>query len=161
MNSKLPFWAKALICILVVELLGGLGGFLTSQSVKDWYVHLEKPPGTPPNWLFGPVWISLYAMIGLSFAILWQKGFDNTPARRARTLFIIQMALNVIWSPVFFGLHQPFIGLIIILGLWVATLLTILAFSKLSKTATFLLIPYLLWVSYASYLNAGIWYLNG
>ena len=158
--KNFPFALKVVLCFVAAELVGGIGGFVTSGSIGDWYQYLNKPPGNPPNWLFGPVWGVLYAMIGLSFAIVWHRGFDGPEGRRALVLFVLQVALNFVWTPVFFGLHQMLVALVIILLLWGAILATILAFAKRSKVAAYLLTPYLLWVTYASYLNAGYWWLN-
>jgi tryptophan-rich sensory protein len=157
-NRGLAF--KVVLCFVLAELLGGIGGYVTAGSIGDWYQHLVKPPGTPPNWLFGPVWGVLYAMIGLSFAIVWHGGFGGADGRRALLLFVIQAILNLAWTPTFFGLHQMLVALVVILLLWAAILATIVAFAKRSKIAAYLLVPYLLWVSYASYLNAGYWWLN-
>ena len=160
-TQTLPFALKAVLCIVLAEVLGGIGGFVTAGSIGDWYQHLNKPPGTPPNWLFGPVWGALYAMIGLSFAIMWHGGgFRGGGGRWALTLFVVQALLNLAWTPVFFGLHQILAALVIIVSMWIAILLTTRAFAGWSKPAAFLLVPYLLWVSYATYLNAGYWWLN-
>ena len=154
------FWVKALLCVLAIELLGGLGGFITSTSVKDWYPTLEKPPGTPPNWVFGPVWTTLYALMGIALARVWHQGETGLPKKRALTWFAIQMALNVIWTPVFFGLHQLGAALVVIVLLWIAILMTNRKFCPIDRLASWLLVPYLVWVSYATYLNAGNWWLN-
>lgn len=159
-TKDIPFALKVVLCVVAVELLGSIGGFVTAGSIGDWYQYLSQPPGNPPNWLFGPVWITLYAMIGLSFAIVWQCGFEGVEGRRALFLFALQMVLNVAWTPVFFGLHQLFAALVVILLLWGVILATIVAFAQRSKPAAYLLLPYLLWVSYASYLNAAYWWLN-
>jgi tryptophan-rich sensory protein len=159
--KNLSFALKVVLCIVAAELIGGVGGFVTSGAIGGWYQYLDKPPGTPPNWLFGPVWAALYAMMGLSFAIVWHAGgFTGSDGKRPLTLFVLQMVLNVVWTPVFFGLHQMLAALVIILLLWITILATILAFAKWSKLAAYLLVPYLLWVSYATYLNAGYWWLN-
>lgn len=152
--------AKIILCSLTILLLGGLGGYLTSNSITSWYATLNQPPGTPPNWLFGPVWSTLYLMIGISFALIWHRH----PRQIGRTfltfLFVSQLLLNLAWTPVFFGLHEIKPALLMIILLWIAIFLTIREFSNFSKPAAFLLIPYLLWVSYATYLNAGYAFLN-
>lgn len=159
-DKGIQFPLKVLICVLTIELLGGASGLLTSQSIGGWYADLNKPAGNPPNWVFGPGWTALYAMIGVSFALVWQRGFGGREGRIALTLFLVQMALNLAWTPVFFGLHWMFTALVVILLLWVAILSTIFAFGKRSTAAAGLLVPYLIWVGYASYLNAAYWFLN-
>ena len=150
--------AKIILSSLVMLLLGGVGGYLTSGSITSWYAKLNQPPGTPPNWLFGPVWSTLYVMIGASFALIWHQG--SLGNNRPTYYFLTQLILNLAWTPVFFGAHQIGAALMVIILLWVAIALTIHAFYKLSKTAAYLLIPYLVWVSYATYLNAGHLHLN-
>ena len=156
MLRSLP--AKIIFCIVVMELLGGLGAFLTSGSIPSWYSTLVRPPGTPPNWIFGPVWSALYAMIGISFALIWHQG--SLGKNRLTQLFFVQLILNLVWTPVFFGAHLIVPALIVIFLMWIFIALTIRAFAKVSKPAAYLLIPYLLWVSYATYLNAGYAVLN-
>lgn len=153
-------WQKILICIITAELLGGLGGFLTVSSIKDWYINLTEPPGTPPNWLFGPVWTILYGMIAVSFALIWHRSGKSPLRSKAFTIFTIQAILNLSWTPVFFGAHQLGLALVVIIALAATIAATIIAFRKIDRTASVLLIPYLIWVSYATYLNAGYWYLN-
>ena len=156
MLRSLP--AKIIFCIVVMELLGGLGAFLTSGSIPSWYSTLVRPPGTPPNWIFGPVWSALYAMIGISFALIWHQG--SLGKNRLTQLFFVQLILSLVWTPVFFGAHLIVPALIVIILMWIFIALTIRAFAKVSKPAAYLLIPYLLWVSYATYLNAGYAVLN-
>lgn len=156
----MPFWIKVLISVVVVEALGGIGAAVTSGQIADWYAGLRRPPGTPPNWLFGPVWITLYAMIGLSFAIIWHHAAPGRLKQVALLCFAIQMLLNIAWTPVFFGWHRMLVALLIIVALWVAIVVTILLFRKLRLSAALLLVPYLIWVSYATYLNAGYWLFN-
>jgi translocator protein len=156
MLRSLP--AKIILCIVIMEVLGGLGAFLTSGSISSWYSTLVRPPGTPPNWVFGPVWSTLYAMIGISFALIWQQG--GLGKNRLTFFFFAQLFLNLIWTPVFFGAHLIVPALIVIILMWLFIALTIRAFAKVSKPAAYLLIPYLLWVSYATYLNVGYAVLN-
>lgn len=156
----MPFWVKVLICILVIPALGAVGGIVTASNIAGWYEGLQKPPGTPPNGVFGPVWTLLYLMIGFSLALVWHRVSAGPEKRRALAIFAVQMLLNLIWTPVFFGAHLLLVALFIIGALWIGILMTILAFRKLDRTAAWLLVPYLLWVSYASYLNAGIFWLN-
>ena len=150
--------AKIIISALAMLLLGGLGGYLTASSIGSWYSTLNKPPGTPPNWLFGPVWTALYLMIGTSFALIWHQ--KSLGKNRLTALFLTQLILNLAWTPIFFGAHQIALALLVIVLLWISILLTIRAFAKQSKPAAYLLVPYLIWVTYATYLNAGHAYLN-
>jgi len=159
-DKSLPLAFKITISVIVILVLGSLGGFITSNSIDDWYSTLNEPPGTPPNWVFGPVWSVLYAMIGLSFALVWHRGFQDLQGKIALILFAEQLILNLAWTPVFFGAHQLLISLVVIAMLLLSILATILAFSRRSKTAALLLVPYLMWVSYATYLNAGFYALN-
>ena len=156
----MKLWLKILICVLVLNLLGGAGAFFTSASLKDWYAGLEKPPGVPPNWIFGPVWTVLYVMIAVSLARVWHFVPTGPVKTRALVRFAIQMILNLAWTPCFFGAHLVAVALAVIVSLWIMILLTIFAFRPLDRIAAMLLVPYLIWVSYATYLNAGYLALN-
>lgn len=158
MLSSLP--SKIILCALSMLILGAAGGFFTSSSLNDWFGALEHPPGRPPNWIFGPVWSTLYLMIGTSFAIIWHRHPNQISKTRAVLFFIIQLILNLLWTPLFFGLHQITTALVVIVLMWTFISLTIHEFRKLSKPAAYLLIPYLLWVTFATYLNAGYTWLN-
>lgn len=126
----------------------------------EWYASLAKPSWNPPSSVFGPVWTILYLLMGVAAWMVWREaGFSG--ARRALTLFIVQLVLNALWSYLFFGLQQPMVAFIEIIVLWCAILATILAFWPVSRTAGALLIPYLCWVSFASALNYQLWRLNG
>lgn len=148
------------LSILVIEALGAAGAVFTASSIPGWYALLEKPAGTPPNWLFGPVWALLYALMGIAWARVWLLPRDTAGRGAALAWFAAQLLLNLAWTPVFFGLHQMLAGLVIILGLWGSILAAIRAMAKVDRVAGGLLIPYLLWVSYATYLNAALWHLN-
>ncbi|MGI9241216.1 MAG: TspO/MBR family protein [Verrucomicrobiales bacterium] len=156
----MPFWSKLILSVITIEILGGLGAAVTASQITEWYAGLTKPPGTPPNWLFGPVWTSLYAMVGGAFALVWHRAKAGPRKRTAMLWFGAQLVLNLAWTPVFFGLHRLFLALVIIVALWCAITITIAQFRKLQPLAAALMIPYLLWVSYATYLNAGYWLLN-
>jgi tryptophan-rich sensory protein len=155
MQSPGVLAALLLVCLGA----GYLGSLATAESVKDWYPGLIKPPGTPPDSVFGPVWTALFLLMAVAAWQVWARsGFDG--ARLALVLFGVQLLLNIAWSFLFFGLRQPGAALVEILLLWVAILITILAFKSHSLTAALLLLPYLAWVGYATYLNYGIWRLN-
>jgi benzodiazapine receptor len=153
--------AGKLICSVSLCLLTGfLGSFATMDSVKTWYADLSRPSFTPPDWAFGVVWPILYVMMGISAFLIWSRGIDKRQVRVALGLFILQLVLNGLWTPIFFGLHMIALALVDIVLLWAAILMTILAFWRISKTAAYLLIPYILWVSFAIVLNATLWFLN-
>ena len=156
----MKLWLKILVCVVVINVLGGAGAFVTMGEIKGWYAELNKPPGVPPSWVFGPVWTVLYAMIGLSLALFWHRVEADKNKRIALIWFVIQMVLNLAWTPLFFGAHWPGIALLVILALWGCIFVTLILFRRRDRFAGRLLIPYLIWVSYASYLNAGYWWLN-
>jgi tryptophan-rich sensory protein len=156
----MAFWKKALLCVLAIVLLGNASGLVTFLSVDGWYDGLQRPIGTPPNWLFGPVWLTIYAMIGLALALLWDRPTETKTKRRALRLFGLQMGLNLLWTPAFFGLQRIDLALVIIVPLVVLIALTIRAAYPISRPAACLLLPYLLWVGYATYLNVGFFVLN-
>lgn len=158
--KRMKDFQKFLISVVGCELVGLLGTPFTATAIPTWYAGLNKPVFAPPNWLFGPVWTLLYFLMGVSFYLIWKQGFKKKSQKIARNIFLTQLALNFIWSPVFFGLRAPLLALLIIGAMWFAILLTIQKFYPLSKTAAYLLIPYLLWVSFATLLNAGIVILN-
>lgn len=140
--------------------IGFLSGFATQSSVNDWYVGLNKPSFNPPSWLFAPVWLVLYILMGISAGIVWAKGFYHKWVQTALYHFGFQLLLNAMWSIVFFGLKQPFWALLVILALLILILLTIKWFKVVSNVAAYLLVPYLLWVCFATLLNYKIWELN-
>lgn len=139
---------------------GGIGGVVTNPAIPTWYRQLEKPSWTPPDWLFGPVWTALYLAMGIAAWLVWRRG-GWAANRRALTLFGIQLILNALWSFLFFGLRSPGLAMAEIVVLWLAILLTLLAFWRVSRPAGALLAPYLLWVTFASALNFAVWRMNG
>ena len=153
-------WLKIIICVVAIQLTGALSGLLGAGSIGTWFADLTKPAGNPPNWIFGPVWTVLYGLMGLALARVWHSP-PETPGRRAAIItFLIQMALNLAWTPVFFGAHRIDLALITIVALLAAIAATIVLFRKVDRPAAFLLVPYLLWVSYATYLNTSFLILN-
>jgi benzodiazapine receptor len=138
-----------------------LAGFIGAQFPPGpWYASLAKPSWNPPDWIFAPVWTLLYLLMGISAWLVWKTaGFAG--AKSAMTLFFIQLALNAIWSWLFFGLHMPGAALVEIVLLWLAILATIILFWGVRPTASLLLLPYLAWVAFAAVLNWQIWRLNG
>jgi benzodiazapine receptor len=153
-------WLKLAISIIFVQLVGILGSVFTSSSISDWYPSLIKPSFNPPSWLFGPVWTILYIMIGVSLFLVWTTKANDKVKKKAYQIFGVQLVLNGLWSIAFFGLHQPALAFLVIALLWISIILNIIAFYKIKKSAGCLLLPYFLWVSFASVLNFAIWMLN-
>jgi tryptophan-rich sensory protein len=145
-------------CILIPLLVGGISGIATVSGIKDWYVHLNKPFFNPPNYLFGPVWSLLYLLMGISFYIILQS--KSVAKKRAILIFFIQLFLNFWWSFLFFKFQLLGISMIEIMLMWLSILWMIIEFKKINKIAAYLQIPYLVWVTFATLLNASIWYLN-
>jgi len=141
--------------------IGYLSGMVTRESITTWYPTLIKPIFNPPNWIFAPVWTVLYIMMGVAGGMVWNRiETDEANVKRGFMFFIIQLGLNALWSYLFFGLHNPLLALTEIVLLWLMIFETYNQFKKIDKTAALLLLPYLGWVSFATVLNAGIWWLN-
>ncbi|WP_194775466.1 TspO/MBR family protein [Pararhodonellum marinum] len=154
----MPKILKLVISFVIPQLVAVLGALATFSSVETWYPSLNKPFFTPPSWLFGPVWTILYLAMGLAVWLIWNS---NHPLKKSALIaFWIQLALNALWSPAFFGLQSPILGLVIIIPLWIAILICIRLFYPIKRWAAFIMIPYLLWISFALALNAAIWFLN-
>ncbi|MBW8199746.1 TspO/MBR family protein [Flagellimonas abyssi] len=149
------------LSVLVCLAIGFLASIATQSSVNDWYVTLNKPSFTPPNYLFAPVWTALYIMMGVAAGIVWSKGYHHIWVKTALYHFVFQLLLNALWSIVFFGLKNPLGGMVVILVLLTMIILTIKWFRVISKPAALLMVPYVLWVAFASALNYKIWELNG
>ena len=150
---------KLCLCIIIPLLIGAVSGFATASSINTWYVTLHKPFFNPPNYLFGPVWTTLYILMGVSFYMILQS--RNIKYKKgAIYLFCIQLFLNFCWSFIFFKFQYLGLALIEIIMMWISILAMIIWFTKLNKTAAYLQIPYLCWVSFATVLNASLWYLN-
>jgi len=148
-----------IICLIIPLAVGGISGFATATSITDWYVTLNKPSFNPPNYLFAPVWTTLYALMGISLFFVW-KSSEGRDRNNALVIFTIQLTLNFIWSFLFFKFNLIGVALVEIVLLWISILMMIIFFRRISKLAAFLQVPYLLWVSFASVLNAAIWLLN-
>ncbi len=159
-QSKTKDLVKLVVSLVVCQTAGALGSLFTAPSIATWYTSLKKPFFTPPNWVFAPVWLTLFVLMGIAVFLVWRKGFENPQPKRALMVFSAQLILNVSWSGVFFGLQSPLSGLVVIIILWVAILVTILSFLKVSRPAGLLLVPYIVWVSAATALNASIVIMN-
>lgn len=151
---------KLLIAIIIPQFVGLTSGLFTIASIPTWYAGLTKPTFAPPNWLFAPAWTTLYFLMGLASYLVWQKGWRKKQVKIALYLYGGQLILNFFWSILFFGLKSPLLALIGIIILWVMILLTLIKFYRVIKLAGYLLIPYLLWVSFASVINFSILVLN-
>ena len=151
---------KLLISIAICQVVGLLGSIATTPSIPTWYLTLKKPWFTPPNWIFAPVWLTLFFLMGVAAFLVWRRGIKNQQIKVALIVFAVQLIINVLWSFAFFGLRSPIAGLIVIVILWIAILVTIFRFFKISRSAGFLLLPYIIWVSIAAALNTSILILN-
>ena len=151
---------KLVIAIAVPVVVGGLPGFATARGVSTWYSTLVKPSINPPAWVFGPVWTVLYIMMGVAAYLVWLRGVDADGVRAALAVFVIQLGLNGLWSILFFGIRQPGLALVEISVLWVAIGATSWLFWRVVPAAGVLLLPYWAWVSFATILNASLWWLN-
>ena len=152
-SNLIRFAASVVVC----EAAGALGSVFTISAIPVWYAALQKPWFTPPNWLFAPVWLTLYFLMGTTLYLLWGKRPQSGTALMA---FGVQLALNIAWSAVFFGAHDLFYGFVVIAMLWVAILATMSFSYRVSRSAAALLAPYILWVTVASALNYYVWVLN-
>jgi len=174
---------KLLLSVIICELAGIVGSIFTVPSTNGWYGTLNKASINPPNWIFGPVWTILFLLMGISFYLVWSKNFTASQSPKISgikawnpwsqklwtgswqkanviLIFALQLVLNTCWSIIFFGLRQPGLAFFELLALWFAILYTIINFYRVSKPASYLLIPYILWVSFAGFLNLSIWLLN-
>jgi tryptophan-rich sensory protein len=160
----------ALAFILLCLFAGLIGSAATFLSITTWYANINKPSFSPPNWIFGPVWTTLYVLMGIAAYLVYEKGtqiekenskkIKKTEIAAALNIFAFQLALNVLWSLVFFGFHSPLGALVVIMLLWLLIFVSILRFYPINKYAAYLMIPYMLWVSFASILNLFIFLLN-
>lgn len=157
MNKKL----KLFISLIIPQLAAVVGSVFTARSVSTWYTTIVRPEWNPPSWIFGPVWTTLFILMGIALYLVWtREGVSEALKKRAYNIFGAQLVLNILWSVAFFGLQNPGLALFVIALLWLMILLNILIFRKISRTAERLLWPYLAWVSFATYLNYAIWILN-
>uniref|UniRef100_A0A7C2K3E2 Tryptophan-rich sensory protein n=1 Tax=candidate division WOR-3 bacterium TaxID=2052148 RepID=A0A7C2K3E2_UNCW3 len=155
----MPKWLKLLVSIAIPLVVGFIGSLFTSSSVNTWYKEINRPSFTPPNWLFAPAWTLLFVLIGLAFYLVWLNNFGDNKTL-VIGIFVLQLSLNLLWSLLFFGLRSPLLALIEIIVLWFAILLNMILFFRVSKVAGYLLVPYILWVTFATALNLGVYLLN-
>ncbi len=149
---------KLIVAIVICLLAGAIGSVFTASEITTWYSSLNKPFFTPPNWVFAPAWTVLYILMGLSLYLVWIS--NSKEKHDAMRMFELQLLLNVAWSFLFFGLHSPLLGLAGIIVLWLAIFQTMEWFHKISKKATYLLVPYILWTSFALVLNLAVFAMN-
>lgn len=150
---------KLIISIALPLLVGFTASLFTRPEIEGWYRLLNRPEWNPPDWLFAPVWTSLYILMGVACYLIWIKA-PTASRRTALLVYFIQLALNFTWSFLFFRMHQPGLAFVEILFLWLSILFTIFAFARLSRLAAWMLVPYISWVSFAAILNYTIWQLN-
>lgn len=151
---------KLIVALVLTQLAGVIGGFFTKMSVDTWYQALAKPFFTPPAWLFAPVWISLYLAMGIAFFLVWDSSFKKAAKKKALSLFLLQLIFNAAWPGVFFGMRNLGLSFVVIIILWTLVLLTIKEFYRLIKVTVYFLLPYFIWVSFATLLNLSILILN-
>ncbi len=151
-------YLKLIISILIPFIASAIGGFFTSSSVGTWYTTINKPSFNLPSWVFGPVWTLLYLLMGIALYLVWVD--KSKKKEKAYWAFGIQIFLNALWSILFFGLQNPLLAFIEIILLWAAILFTIIYFYRINKKTIYLLLPYILWVSFAAVLNFSIFVLN-
>jgi tryptophan-rich sensory protein len=156
-------YTRILIVVVTCLAIGYFSGMATQSSIKTWFPTLIKPSFNPPNWVFAPVWSMLYIMMGIAAGMVWNRleyTMDKELVKKSLVFFAIQLGLNALWSVLFFGLRNPMLALIEIVLLWLMIYETYIKFGKIDKIAGYLFLPYLAWVSFATVLNASIWWLN-
>jgi tryptophan-rich sensory protein len=158
--GKPQSYGKLFAAVLLCLIVGSMGSLVTTTGSGSWYESLEKPAFTPPNWVFGPVWTTLFILMGIALYLVWQSGTERREVQIALAVFGIQFALNVLWSFLFFGMQSPLLGLVDIVILWIMIAVTIVLFYQIRKIAGYLLIPYIVWVTIATALNYSIYILN-
>ena len=148
------------LAILLCEAVGFVGSIFTAKSVNTWYATLQKPSFSPPNWIFAPVWAVLYALMGIAAALILFRGWNLSSVRTALILFLVQLVFNAAWSAIFFGLRAPGPAFFELIALWILVFVTLWCFVRISIPAGVLLVPYLLWTTFAAVLNYSIWRIN-
>ncbi len=151
---------KLIISIAIPLAVGAIAGAFTASSVDGWFTTINKPSFNPPNWIFAPVWTTLYIMMGIAFFLVWKSNESVEEKRPAIVFYFAQLLLNFLWSFIFFYAQEPGWAVVDIIALWLMILVTIIYFARISKVAAWLLVPYICWVSFATVLNFAIWKLN-
>lgn len=158
MKINLKKTSLLLFCLIIPLLTGYIGSLATVKNIPVWYSGLNKPFFSPPNWIFAPVWTALYIMMGISFFLIIQK--QKPLFSKPVKIFLLHLIVNALWSIVFFGMKNPGLAYIVIAVLWYMIFYLVKVFYKIDKKASYLLLPYLAWVTFASFLNLSVWYLN-
>ncbi len=153
-------YKRLIISLALPQLAGIIGSFFTAPAISTWYATLQKPSFNPPNWLFAPAWTAIYILMGISLYLVWQKIDKDKRTKTELWIFWIHLFFNAIWSLVFFGLQNLGLAFFNLLIIWIMIIILMIRFWKFNRWATYLLIPYLLWVSFAGFLNGFLWYLN-
>ncbi|UCD03092.1 MAG: tryptophan-rich sensory protein [Candidatus Aenigmatarchaeota archaeon] len=153
-------WTRLVAAVVICNLAGFAGSLFTTPNIATWYASINKPAFTPPNWVFGPVWTTLFILMGISLYLIWQKTNLNSQGKKAAGIFGVQLFLNIMWSVLFFGLQNPMAAFAEIIILWAFIAATIWLFWRIDRKAAYLLIPYIAWVSFAAFLNYSVWMLN-
>lgn len=153
-------YKRLIISLALPQMAGIIGSFFTAPAISTWYATLQKPSFNPPNWLFAPVWTAIYILMGISLYLVWQKIDKDKRTKTELWIFWIHLFFNAIWSLVFFGLQNLGLAFFNLLIIWIMIIILMIRFWKFNRWATYLLIPYLLWVSFAGFLNGFLWYLN-
>ncbi len=149
---------KIIIMIVVAQLSGIIGSVFTTTAIPTWYAALNKPWFTPPSYMFAPVWLTLYTLMGIAAGLIWAS--KSKLKQKALPIYAVQLFLNFTWSPIFFGLKNVLLALANIIAMWVAILVTIVLFWKIDKRSAWMLVPYIVWVSIATALNYYVLILN-
>ncbi len=153
-------WLALLVAVLIPQVVAALSAWSTFGAVRDWYPSLVRPVIAPPSWVFGPVWTLLYLMMGIASWLVWERRGRDPRVGIALGLYAVQLLINGLWSPVFFTLHALGWAVVVIVALWVLIAATLRAFWQVSRPAGAMLVPYLLWVTFATALNVEFWRLN-
>ncbi len=159
-DSRAFQWRSLLFWITLCELAGIAGSVFTVSAIPTWYATLNRPSFSPPNWLFGPVWVILYMLMGIAIALVRQHTAMKNRVQKATQLFLVHLAANALWSPIFFGTKNIPLSFVVIGFVWVSIILLIFRFYEIEKKSAYLLLPYLAWISFATVLNYNIWLLN-
>lgn len=151
---------QLVVAILIAQSAGIIGSIFTAPAIPEWYAQLEKPDFQPPDWIFGPVWVTLYTLIGIASYVIWRKRAEKPAAGKALFVYALHLSVNALWPVLFFGLREPGWAMVGIVLLWVMIAWVMQLFYRVDRRAAYLMIPYLLWVSYAALLNYAIWQMN-
>jgi tryptophan-rich sensory protein len=153
-------WIAAIVSVVIAQAAGGIGALFTTPKIASWYATIAKPTWNPPSWVFGPVWTLLFVLMGVAASLVWARRGQSSVAQSALIAYGVQLVLNICWSYLFFGLESPGAAVVGIAALIIAILITIVLFWRVTPAAGWLMLPYLAWVSFASFLNFTVWRLN-